>query len=53
MIIPRAFLSPDGKVILGGKDGIDTVTVQTGIVSTEWAEIIAGLKTTDVILKIY
>lgn len=51
MLIPRSCLTADGKVLLKTGNKTDTVSIKTGIVSNEWVEVSAGLKTTDKIVK--
>jgi len=51
MLIPRSCLTADDKVLLKNDNKTDTVTIKTGIVSNEWVEVLAGLKTTDKIVK--
>jgi multidrug resistance efflux pump len=45
LLIPREYLGFGNKVILKGKK--EPILVETGIVSTEWAEILGGLSTKD------
>lgn len=51
VLIPRGCLTADGKVLLKNDNKTDTVTIKTGFVSNEWVEVLAGLKTTDKIVK--
>lgn len=51
MLIPRSCLTADGKVLLKNESRTDTVAIKPGIVSNEWVEVLAGLKTTDKIVK--
>lgn len=51
MLIPRTSLGPDNRIRVKKEKKIDTVSVQTGIISNEWAEIISGLKLTDKIVQ--
>ncbi|MDJ1500440.1 efflux RND transporter periplasmic adaptor subunit [Xanthocytophaga agilis] len=53
LLIPRACLSPNGKVIKKAENNNDTISIQTGIVSTEWVEVIQGIQPTDQVLKAY
>lgn len=46
-VIPRAYLDYGNKVYLKGKD--DPVVVKTGFVSTDWVEVLQGLKAEDVL----
>ncbi len=47
-VIPRSFLDYGNKVNVKGADG--AVIVKTGFVSSDWVEIIEGLKENDVLL---
>jgi multidrug efflux pump subunit AcrA (membrane-fusion protein) len=51
MLIPRSCLIQDGKVIVRQKSSLDTVTVETGVISTEWVEVVNGLSLNDEVLK--
>lgn len=51
LLIPRSCLSPDGKVIVQRRGGKDTIAVQTGIVSTDWVEVLQGVSVTDQLIK--
>lgn len=53
MLIPRSCLLSDNKVILRGSNGNDTIRVATGIISTDWVEVLGSLKLTDKVIKIY
>jgi multidrug efflux pump subunit AcrA (membrane-fusion protein) len=48
MVIPAAYLSYGNKVTL--KEGKKLVTVRAGIISTDWVEIIDGLKENETII---
>jgi len=50
MLIPRLYLGFGNKVKLKGKD--ELITVKTGIISTEWAEITSGLTLNDEIVPL-
>ncbi|GAA4449951.1 efflux RND transporter periplasmic adaptor subunit [Rurimicrobium arvi] len=52
MLIPRSCLSPDGNVLVKKNKRVDTVAIQTGIISNEWVEVISGLALTDKIEKL-
>jgi multidrug efflux pump subunit AcrA (membrane-fusion protein) len=47
LVIPRNYLSYDNKVTVKDKG---VITVQTGIVSTDWVEVTGGLTENDVIV---
>lgn len=51
LLIPHDYLSPDNKVWVRRNRKTDTLTVQTGIVSNEWVEILSGLNTHDKIVR--
>jgi HlyD family secretion protein len=51
LLIPRAFLMNNNKVLLKHGSKQDTTEVRTGILSDEWVEILEGLKSDDTILK--
>lgn len=51
LLIPKDCLSPDSKVIRAGQN--DTIPVKTGIVSTDWVEVLGGLKPDEKILKAF
>jgi multidrug efflux pump subunit AcrA (membrane-fusion protein) len=53
LLIPRSSLNPDGKVLVKRNKGIDTVEVQTGIIATDWVEVLKGLYRADEIIKTY
>ena len=53
LLIPRGCLSPGGKVTVKRNGRSETVTPQTGIVSTDWVEILSGLTTEDRVLKTF
>jgi len=53
MLIPRPCLVSGNKVILIRSHSHDTVQVTTGIISTDWVEILGGLNITDKVLKAY
>jgi len=48
LLIPRSFLSFGNKVKVKGKD--QPVVIKTGIISTEWVEVLGGLTQNDEIL---
>ncbi|WP_338873346.1 HlyD family efflux transporter periplasmic adaptor subunit [Spirosoma sp. SC4-14] len=51
LLIPKACLSPDSKVIRAEQG--DTIAVKTGIVSTDWVDVLSGLKPGEQILKAF
>lgn len=51
ILIPRAYLTPDEKVILEHGRKADTTTIKTGIISTEWVEVLEGLTVRDKLIK--
>lgn len=53
LLIPRNSLSADGKVILKKEKKNDTIQVQTGLIGTDWVEIIKGINAGDEIIKTY
>lgn len=53
MLIPRECLTLDGRVVLKRDDGLDTVLIKTGIISTEWVEALEGIRVSDKLLKLY
>lgn len=52
MLIPRSCLSPEGNVLVMKNKKVDTLTIQTGIISNEWVEVVSGLTLTDKIEKL-
>ncbi|MFP9100504.1 efflux RND transporter periplasmic adaptor subunit [Flavobacterium sp. RHBU_24] len=53
LLIPRSSLSPDGKVLVKREKEMDTVQVKTGIIATDWVEVLDGLSLQDEIIKTY
>lgn len=51
LLIPRSSMNEGGKIILKKGKEADTVSVDSGIISTEWVEVKSGLKTSDKVLK--
>jgi multidrug efflux pump subunit AcrA (membrane-fusion protein) len=51
MLVPRAFVSNDNKVMILKGKATDTATITTGIVSNDWVEVLGGLQQTDKIVK--
>ncbi|WP_153796789.1 efflux RND transporter periplasmic adaptor subunit [Foetidibacter luteolus] len=52
MLLPRNCLTADGKFLLQKSGRVDTVAVQTGIVSNEWVEVLDGLQPTDKVINV-
>jgi multidrug efflux pump subunit AcrA (membrane-fusion protein) len=50
LVIPRSYLDYGNRVIVKGKS--EPVTVKTGFVSSEWVEIIDGVKPEDVLISL-
>lgn len=53
LLIPKGCLSPDGKVVKKSDKQKDTLSVQTGIISNDWVEILSGINQSDKVLKQY
>lgn len=53
MLIPRSCLNGDGKALIKTGNKKDTITVQTGIISFEWVEVLSGISANDKILKTF
>lgn len=53
LLIPRNYINADRKVWVKNKKRTDTVMVKTGIMSTDWVEIISGVKPQDILIKQY
>ena len=51
MLIPRAYLTPDEKVIIEHGKKADTTAIKTGIISTDWVEVLEGLTVQDKLIK--
>jgi multidrug efflux pump subunit AcrA (membrane-fusion protein) len=51
LLIPRVYLSLDKKVLLKQGSRISPTTIETGIISTDWVEVLHGLDKTDKIIK--
>lgn len=51
MLIPHSYLLKDNKVLKKDGKKADTVTIQPGIISDEWVEVLSGLNMNDKILK--
>jgi multidrug efflux pump subunit AcrA (membrane-fusion protein) len=53
LLIPRASLNSENRVIRKTSNGQDTVSIRTGIVSTDWVEVLEGINPTDQVQKPY
>ena len=53
LLIPRECLSLDGRVLVMRGNAIDTVLIKTGIISTDWVEVLSGINTSDKLIKAY
>jgi multidrug efflux pump subunit AcrA (membrane-fusion protein) len=51
MLIPRAYLTADKKVIIRRNRNADTIAIKTGIISTDWVEVKEGLTLQDELIK--
>jgi multidrug efflux pump subunit AcrA (membrane-fusion protein) len=51
MLIPRSYMLKDNKVLKKDGKKADTTSIQTGIISDEWVEVLSGLGMKDKILK--
>ncbi|MBL0745887.1 efflux RND transporter periplasmic adaptor subunit [Chryseolinea lacunae] len=51
LLMPRPCLGPNGEVVVLRRNVRDTITPETGIISTEWVEVISGVTPEDKILK--
>lgn len=51
MLIPRVCLSADEKVFVKRKGKTDTLSIQAGIISNEWVEVLSGIHINDKIIK--
>jgi len=51
MLIPRAYLTADEKVIIKRNRSADTTAIKTGIISTDWVEVKEGLSLQDELIK--
>lgn len=51
MLIPRGCLNPNGKVWIQRGKQTDTVTIQAGIVSNDWVEVLHGVNANDKLIK--
>ncbi len=52
LLIPHVYMVGTDKVVVKRNDKTDTVKVTTGIVSDEWIEVLTGLTTSDVLVKL-
>lgn len=53
LLIPRECLSLDSRVVIKKNKSLDTVAVKTGIISTEWVEVLGGISSSDKLLKAF
>lgn len=53
LLIPAACVSPDGRAIIKHGKQTDTVQLKTGIVSTDYVEVLGGISADDKIIKAY
>jgi multidrug efflux pump subunit AcrA (membrane-fusion protein) len=51
LLIPRAYMSLDKKVLVKHGNTIKPVTIEAGIISTDWVEVLNGLGKKDIIIK--
>lgn len=51
LLIPRTCLSPDGKATVKRDGKRKIITLHTGIISTEWVEVLSDLDTEDEVLQ--
>lgn len=51
LLIPRSSLNSDGKVLVKRANKIDTIQVKTGIVSTDWVEVLGGIQANDEVVR--
>jgi len=51
LLIPRIYMSLDKKVLVKHGRSILSIPIETGIISTDWVEVIHGLDKTDKIIK--
>lgn len=51
LLIPRSCLSADGKVMVKDGKKIDTIRIETGIISTDWVEVIKGVTVNDKLIR--
>lgn len=51
LLIPHVFVINENKVLVQKDKKIDTVAINTGIVSDEWIEVLSGLTANDKIVK--
>lgn len=53
MLIPRACLGPDGHVQVKMDGKVTKAAIKTGIVSTDWVEVLSGLDPATLVLKAF
>lgn len=52
MLIPHVYMHSDNSVFVKKGDNVDTVKIETGIISEEWVEVLSGLSASDKIVKL-
>ncbi len=52
ILVPLIYLVSGNKVVVKKGENLDTVTVETGIRSDEWVEVLSGISATDKIVKL-
>lgn len=53
LLVPASCVSPDGKALVKHGRQTDTVQLKTGIVSTDYVEVLGGVTTADQLIKAY
>ncbi|WP_440135407.1 efflux RND transporter periplasmic adaptor subunit [Chitinophaga sancti] len=53
MLVPAACVNPDGRAIVKRGKQTDTIRLKTGIISTEYVEVLGGINTDDKLIKAY
>lgn len=53
LLVPAACVSPDGKALIKHGKQTDTIQLKTGIVSTDYVEVMGGISTDDKLIKAY
>lgn len=53
LLIPRSCYSADGKVLVQKEKSTDTVSIQAGIISTDWVEVLGGISVQDKLVKAF
>ena len=52
LLVPHTYVSADNKVVVRRAEKLDTIKIETGIVSDDWVEVLSGLSATDKIVKL-